>query len=828
MKKSNTVVKGITFLLLCNLSAFAGRFSGTVVDSETQKPIPGALVSIGHTQTRTTSDSAGYFSFSTSATSARTVQAQQNRSMRVAWYGGRRVFDFSNAPQITSYELFNLSGRLVHRKELSDSRVVSPPNLAGNIYIIRLINSDMQSKAFKWTPFSNRSSFTLPAVKDKEIASTAQAEGPFHLIFSHDDYYVVNLTFPRAAEGVRISMPPDPRSFVFNEKEVRTYRFTVNEQDSLYMEENALLQNYVPANLQFEDQDWGQVGLRYKGSIGYSLPNCFDPDRSSNLHKSVCHKISLKIKFDQYNRDKRFYDMRRLNLHALSADPTKMHDILSYGLFRDMGVLGPRVSYVKIYINDNFEGLFLAVEEVDGRFAASRWPSNSNGNMYKEVWPTTDNPNHYIDALRSNRSEPDPNVQPMIDLYHAIEASTEETFAENVGKYLNFNHLLRYIAVDRAINDWDGIMGWYADQNLRWYGNHNFYFYQEEVEGGKIWLVPWDKDQTFRRSDPFIEDAGVPDWNEAPPTCSEAMPVWGGGGWVLPPNCDPLTRMLASVFWDDFVKIGHDFLHDLFSAERMIGKIDTYAQTIDDIIREDPVVDHSSWVSNVNSLKTTIHILRTKFENHLTGYKPVIDTTDYQNPFPGTSGHLQLDHLNNFEFTVDPNIRWAYSYESRNSFTEISHNTVNPISGDADFKLSFELHPSGHDSPWSEWCGAGLNFEEEANLSDVKEIHLSIRSDRQRSLRISVNSSERERLGAKEDYGWDATVNNQTRTIILQMNEIDYPSWGDPNNPDIVNEVISTANALAFSPGAQFDAAGELSRNPDIGYLQVDNIRFVK
>ena len=45
------------------------------------------------------------------------------------------------------------------------------------------------------------------------------------------------------------------------------------------------------------------------------------------------------------------------------------------------------------------ERLFALVEEVDGRFARSRFSESGKGNVYKEVWPVHTSPTPYREAL---------------------------------------------------------------------------------------------------------------------------------------------------------------------------------------------------------------------------------------------------------------------------------------------------------------------------------------------------------------------------------------------------------------------------------------------
>jgi hypothetical protein len=71
-------------------------------------------------------------------------------------------------------------------------------------------------------------------------------------------------------------------------------------------------------------------------------------------------------------------------------------------MFRDMGVYASRATHAQLYLNGEYLGVFSMVEQVDGRFADYNFPSAGEGNVYKERWPTSLNPQYYVDGLKTN------------------------------------------------------------------------------------------------------------------------------------------------------------------------------------------------------------------------------------------------------------------------------------------------------------------------------------------------------------------------------------------------------------------------------------------
>jgi len=814
----------IAFVLCCAFSITAQEYSGTVVNQSNGNPIKDVLVSLGHSEFYARTDSDGKFTISTTSIIS-AHPASKTRSVRARWNFRKRAIDLRSAPDVNSVSIYTVNGKRVFNGLVPSSRILEVPSLAKGTYLLdlrgehglrgsaRVVLSNQAASSFAFR------SATPTGSAPRLTKSTQTSSSLERLIFRHDGYYPKDINVDAPTADINVSLKPDERSFVFDQSKIREYRFTIGAVDSAKLDSEGWKEEYVSANMTFEGASYGEIGLRYKGS-GYTLPRCFFPngDISKGPPNKTCAKISYKVKFTQYNPKTRFYGMKKINLHALTGDNTKMRDMLAYELYRDMGIHAPRTSYANVYVNNRLIGLFLAVEDIDGRFTKSRWPDYGDGNLYKEKWPTSNKTSYYMEGLKTNDDpEDNPDVQRMISYYNAIQESNEQTFEQNLSPYMDFDHFLRYMAVDVAIHNWDGVRSWYSDQTaLKWASNHNYYFYEEENAGGKIWLVPWDMDNTFWEIDPYFETAKVPQWNETPTHCG-GHPTWNGE-FIRPPNCDKLTKLMASVFWNRFVKFGERFLRELFVTQRLVDKINTHKQLIAESVQRDPAINGASWTNDVNTLVLYMPDLVTKFSNHIHSIKSDISSNRYLSP----------TQVNNFEFTLaSDNMYWMQKYFSDNSEGSVTHNKKDPLSGTADMRFDFTFKETNNPKAWDVWGNFQPEFEQAANLTNLKEIRVTLRSDKARNWRISLgNWDVYQKHGASSDYGWEFSVPAQTKTVILKMSEIAYPSWAEVK-PDIKAEILKTVRTLIFSPSARCDSDGFLSVATDVGYLQVDDIEFV-
>ena len=402
--------------------------------------------------------------------------------------------------------------------------------------------------------------------------------------------------------------PPPPGSeYVFDDGALRTYELVIDEADWQWLQDNARLEQYVPATLRFEGQEIGPIGVRYKGGYG-TLYACFDD--SGNR---ICPKLSLKLKFNEYDPNLRFYGLKRLNFHSMRSDPSMMHDRLAYALFNDVGVPAPRAVHARLIVNGELLGVFALIEQIDGRFTRERFADGGEGNLYKEVWPLYAAPDAYLGALETNEDQ-NPDVSPMQRFAADLAAAASDAeVAQVLEQWTDVDMLMRYMAVDRAIENWDGIVAWYCSGANCF--NHNYYWYQHLTDD-RVWLIPWDMDNTFRVPSPIVESFGMYEWDEWPAPCTP-MELFNGI-YGRAPACDPLVRSLSTALWDRYAAATGELLDGPFRTEAMFERLDRWSAQIADAVAEDPnAPDPVEWQYLVGDLKAALITSREQLQSQL-------------------------------------------------------------------------------------------------------------------------------------------------------------------------------------------------------------------
>jgi hypothetical protein len=390
--------------------------------------------------------------------------------------------------------------------------------------------------------------------------------------------------------------PPGDSAVIFDESVIRTYELDVEAADWEWLNDNATMEMYVPATLHFEGETVGEIGIRYKGGYG-SLYTCFDSEGNR-----TCDKLSVKLAFDEYDEEGRFYGLKKLNFHSMEADASHMHDAIVYKLFRDQDVPAPRTAYARLLVNGELLGLFAVIEQIDGRFTRARFPDGGEGNLYKEVWPehTTEQP--YLDALETNEDE-QPSADKMVRFAQALADAGEEGFAGVIDEWMDPDQLMRYMAVARLADHWDDIIAFYCAGGPPCF-NHNYYWYESTSED-RVWLIAWDVDHTFEEPSPVRTYFDMPDWDEVDADCTPKDIFLGVQGRA--PACDPFIRGMVTQLWDRYAAASQELLDGDFALAAMNGRIDELSDLIADAVAEDPNGPTvSAWRNAVMTLRDTV------------------------------------------------------------------------------------------------------------------------------------------------------------------------------------------------------------------------------
>ena len=263
---------------------------------------------------------------------------------------------------------------------------------------------------------------------------------------------------------------------IYREGEVAIIHLTMSsaDKDFLLDDANIWYDDYLIAQFKFTNslmdttltQD---VGIRLRGNTSRSQP-----------------KRSLKLKFKEFGGEK-FYGYKKFNLKAENNDPSMIRELMTMHSFRKANVPAARTHHTEVYINGEYMGLYLNVEQIDDEFALSRF-NYDEGNLYKCTWPATlvDDGQIYNDETYELKTNEDLNDRTILaNFVEVLNTTPDDEFEEAIEKVFNVQNYLRYLAIEALSGHWDGYS----------YNKNNYYLYENNT--GLIEFIPYDVDNTF-------------------------------------------------------------------------------------------------------------------------------------------------------------------------------------------------------------------------------------------------------------------------------------------------------------------------------------------
>ena len=284
--------------------------------------------------------------------------------------------------------------------------------------------------------------------------------------------------------------PPPSMDPFFDDSVVHDIRLTIHSSDWLLLKEKFLENIYYPCRFEWQGQTVQNVGIRSRG-LG---------SRSSV-------KPGLRVDFDRFALDQTFLGMKSFVLDNLVQDPSMLKERLAMAVFRRLGIPAPREAHARLFVNNEFVGLYAVVEAIDKGFLGRSFGADAAGGVENDgyLYEYDYTREYRFEYLGANLDEYrlfDPKTNeshaaaqiwgPVEDMIQAINEAPDATFGRDVAAFLDLGLFGRHLAIEAFLAENDGILG-YA-------GLNNFYLYRFE-NTSRFQFLPWDKDNAFASRD---------------------------------------------------------------------------------------------------------------------------------------------------------------------------------------------------------------------------------------------------------------------------------------------------------------------------------------
>jgi spore coat protein CotH len=268
---------------------------------------------------------------------------------------------------------------------------------------------------------------------------------------------------------------------LFDPNAIQEIRLSVNTRDLAALRQHYQDNTYYTADLSWKNVKVRNVGIRSRGQ-GSRNPQ----------------KLGLRVDMARYTTGQTFVGLSTIILDNMWQDDSFLRERLAFTMFEKLGEPAPRESFCRLYINNEYQGLYAITEEIDGNFA-KRVTGETDGTVFEFHWfadkqwraedlgaienykPLLEPRTHVLDADSTLYG-------PIQTLFREVNAAADAVWRDRVEQFIDLNQFMRHVAIEQFIAENDGILGFA--------GMNNFYLYRFQGTT-KHRLFVWDKDQAF-------------------------------------------------------------------------------------------------------------------------------------------------------------------------------------------------------------------------------------------------------------------------------------------------------------------------------------------
>lgn len=283
-------------------------------------------------------------------------------------------------------------------------------------------------------------------------------------------------------------------------------------------------------------------------------------------------KKSFKVSFNTFESQK-WQGLEKLNLNGQHNDVSLLRTKLCWDMMREANLPGCRTSFVALYINDDYRGLYLNTEHIDENFAAKYYDQQGDGDLFKCLYPAdltylgSNSDNYKLEVfgrrvyqLKTNTWADD--YSALRDFAALLNTNFDESNTCEIYNSFNVDRYIQYLALEILQGHWDGYV----------FNNNNYYLYSNDLNDQMEW-IPYDLDNTL----------GI-DWLGQNWTNRDIY------HWKPSGQARPLYSFIMNndVLRDKFSFYIQKFLQEFYEGEWLNNKTVFYQTLISDFVETDP------------------------------------------------------------------------------------------------------------------------------------------------------------------------------------------------------------------------------------------------
>jgi spore coat protein CotH len=239
---------------------------------------------------------------------------------------------------------------------------------------------------------------------------------------------------------------------------------------------------FFPADIVVDGHRVENVGLRKKGFIG----------------SASSARPSLKVKFAEFEPDKRLFGLERMTLNNNNQDPSRIKQCLAYQLMNAAGVPAPRCALTHIRVTTETGtrdlGVYSHTDSIRERFLREQFNSE-DGNLYEglgDFWPYIRPPLN----IKNNEDENDGSeLDPIVEL---LAKAPDSELLAGLETFFNLDAFFTFWVMESLVGHWDSYSG----------NGNNFFLYRSPADD-RFYFIPWGMDAVLGMGSVFAGESGI-------------------------------------------------------------------------------------------------------------------------------------------------------------------------------------------------------------------------------------------------------------------------------------------------------------------------------
>jgi spore coat protein CotH len=286
---------------------------------------------------------------------------------------------------------------------------------------------------------------------------------------------------------------------LFSRTDLQRVDLWVHSSDWAKLKAEFQTNTYYPADMTWNGITVRNVGIRSRGR-GSRSP----------------HKPGLRVDFDRYTAAQRFIGLKSLVLDNVTQDGSGIHESVAMAFYARLGIPAPREIHTRLYVNNEYAGLYVIVESVDKDllarvFGAIGADTQNDGYLYEFKWMDDWKFGYLGDGLAEYKLRFEPTTHESKsdeELYRPIEmlirvanSTPPDRLVAELSARLDIPQAIRFIAAQLFLAETDGFLGGF--------GINNLYLYRLENSDVHVFIA-WDADNTFYHPE-YPTNSGIND-----------------------------------------------------------------------------------------------------------------------------------------------------------------------------------------------------------------------------------------------------------------------------------------------------------------------------